>query len=98
MIFDMPTCGACRTCEIACSFHHTGEFRPSVSSIKILDKANGQGHSVQLYEEDNNDSFVCDGCAGFQEPFCVQQCGERERLANIIAEFLAKRQLRRKAL
>jgi Fe-S-cluster-containing hydrogenase component 2 len=98
MIFDMLMCGACRTCEMVCSFHHIGEFRPSVSSIKILDKAYGQGHRVQLYEEGDDNSFACDGCAGLREPFCVQQCREREKLANIIAEFLAKGQLRRKAL
>ena len=98
MFFDMPTCGACRTCEMMCSFHHTGEFRPSTSSIKILDKEYGQGYSVMLHEEHGGQSFACEGCEGLQEPLCVKHCREGEALADIIAEFLAKSESRRKAL
>jgi len=36
MIFEMASCGGCRTCEMACSFKHAGEFVPAISSIKIL--------------------------------------------------------------
>lgn len=90
MLFDMPTCGACRTCEIACSFHHTGEFRPSISSIKVLDKANGKGHSISLVEKDDGQSIVCDGCLDLEEPLCVEYCKEKEELGKIIKEFLEK--------
>lgn len=90
MLFDMPTCGACRTCEIACSFHHTGEFRPSVSSIKILDKENSEGHFILLVERDDGQGIACDGCQDLEEPLCVEYCKEKEELGKIIKEFLEK--------
>jgi hypothetical protein len=52
MNFDMPDCGGCRTCKIACSYHHTGGFVPSVSSIKILDKEDGVGYHVLFVEQE----------------------------------------------
>lgn len=30
--FEMKDCGACRTCELVCGFHHTGVFDPKKSS------------------------------------------------------------------
>jgi len=88
MVLDMPTCGACRTCEIACSYHHTGLFRPSVSSLKILDKEKGPGHSVLLIGEDDGQSKPCDGCKGMEEPLCMEVCKEKEELKKIIEEYL----------
>ena len=88
MIFDMPTCGACRTCEIACSYHHTGVFRPSVSSLKILDKENGPGYSILLIEENAGQSIPCDGCKGLREPLCTEVCKDKDELKRIIEEYL----------
>ena len=84
MIFDMPTCGACRTCEIACSYHHTGEFNPSVSSIKILDKQEGSGYSVLFIEKFDEQSIPCGGCKGMEEPLCMEVCKEKEALREMI--------------
>jgi Fe-S-cluster-containing hydrogenase component 2 len=91
MIFDMPTCGGCRTCEIACSYHHTGEFKPSVSSIKILDKKDeSPGRLVLLVEEDDGQSIPCDGCQGLEEPLCIEACETKEKLQEMIKEYLKK--------
>jgi Fe-S-cluster-containing hydrogenase component 2 len=94
MNFDMPNCGACRTCEIACSFHHTKEFRPSVSSLRILDKEVGPGKIVFLAEKDEGETWACDGCLGLNEPLCVEQCKEKEELDRIIREFLQRNSLK----
>jgi Fe-S-cluster-containing hydrogenase component 2 len=91
MIFEMEKCGGCRTCEIACSFHHTDEFNPSVSSIKILDKEGGTGYHVLLLEQDDGKSFACDGCQGLKEPLCMEYCKEKEALEEMIRTLLAKR-------
>jgi len=89
MIFDMQTCGACRTCEIACSYHHTGEFKPSASSIKILDKKDeSPGHLVMLIEECDGQSMPCDGCQGLEEALCVESCESKEILQGMIKEYL----------
>ena len=88
MIFDMPSCGGCRTCEMACSFHHRGEFIPSLSSIKILDKGNEAGFHVLLVEKGDGRNLACDGCREFDVPLCMQYCKESEDLEKILREFL----------
>jgi Fe-S-cluster-containing hydrogenase component 2 len=88
MIFDMPRCGGCRTCELGCSFRHTGEFVPSISSIRILEKEGEQGFCVLLLGEDSEENRPCDGCKDLDIPFCVQYCRESEELAKILKEFL----------
>ena len=90
MKFDMDTCGGCRTCEIACSFHHTGEFNPSISSIKILDKEAGPGYDVLLLEEDSEEGRACDGCQALDEPLCMEYCKEKEDLREMIDTVMDK--------
>jgi Fe-S-cluster-containing hydrogenase component 2 len=87
MVFDMPACGACRTCEIACSFHHTGEFKPSISSIRILSKEDGLGNRVMIIEENDGQNKACDGCDGLEVPLCVEYCEEKETLNKFIGEI-----------
>jgi hypothetical protein len=75
---------------MACSFHHTREFQPSVSSLRILDKEDGPGKIVSLAEKEEGETRACDGCAGLNEPLCVEQCKEKEDLDRIIREFLQR--------
>jgi Fe-S-cluster-containing dehydrogenase component len=90
MIFDMPDCGACRTCEIVCSYHHSGMFNPSISSIKILEREEGSGYSVLFIEEYDGQSIPCDGCKGLDEPLCMEVCKEKEGLRQMIGEYLRR--------
>ena len=90
MKFDMPSCGGCRTCELACSFHHTGEFMPAVSSLKIAEKTEGPGYVVLLNEEGDGKSFACNGCEGLDIPLCVVYCRESDDLSKILREFDAE--------
>lgn len=91
MKFDMPSCGGCRTCEIACSFHHTGEFVPAVSSLKILEKGEGPGYLVMLKPEGDAEGYACDGCEGLDVPLCVEYCKEVDDLYKILREFAAEK-------
>lgn len=87
MKFDMRSCGGCRTCEFACSFHHKDEFNPEISSIKILDKVNEPGYMVLLVEENDGESKACDFCREEKVPLCVQYCKEKEELLKMIGEL-----------
>jgi Fe-S-cluster-containing hydrogenase component 2 len=89
MTFDMPSCGGCRTCELACSFHHTGEFIPTASSLKVLEKKEGPGYDVILKEEAEGGSYACDGCEGLEIPLCIEYCREMDDLYKILEDFEA---------
>ncbi len=88
MIYDMPNCGGCRTCEVSCSYHHLGIFRPIVSSIKILDKENEPGFWVKIVEENQEPDIKCDGCKGLDIPLCMQVCKDKDDLEKIIQEYI----------
>jgi Fe-S-cluster-containing hydrogenase component 2 len=90
MTFDMPSCGGCRTCEMACSFKHKGAFIPAMSSIKILDNENEPGFHILLFEESDGQSIPCDGCKEEDLPLCMQYCIESEKLEKILKEFMDK--------
>jgi Fe-S-cluster-containing hydrogenase component 2 len=87
MKFAMPTCGGCRTCELACSFHHTGEFMPAVSSLTISEKTDGPGYDVLISEAPEGKRRACDGCEGREVPLCVVYCREHDDLSEILKEF-----------
>ena len=91
MIYDMPSCGGCRTCEIACSFHHTGKFNSAISSIKIVENEDESGYRVMLLEESGIEGIACDGCDQINEPLCMQYCREKEQLNEIIKSFMELR-------
>ena len=69
MIVSMASCGGFRTCEAACSFRHTGEFAPSRSSIKILEKKDCPGFEAMLVDDARAQNFVCDGMQGSGNSF-----------------------------
>ena len=64
---DTGRCCGCRTCELACSFHHRGVFAPEISSIKVWpDYLNGE---IQVFID-----VTCDLCKGKARPLCVEHC------------------------
>jgi Fe-S-cluster-containing hydrogenase component 2 len=87
-MFDMPTCGGCRTCELACSFKHTGEFAPAVSSLKIVDKKDGVGFFVSLVDGMEGHRLACDGCKDRPSRLCVDFCKEKEDLDRMIDDLM----------
>lgn len=91
MKFDMPKCGGCRTCELACSYHHEKSFNPSKSSLRVLDKDDNKGYIVEIYEKDTGGAHACDGCEGLEIPLCMDVCKEKEILKEFIDEVIKKK-------
>ena len=67
IIVNTEVCSGCRTCELACSFHHKGVFSPDTSSIKV--SRDNQNGNIEL----SIDS-TCDSCKGETRPLCVEYC------------------------
>jgi coenzyme F420 hydrogenase subunit beta len=68
---DHPdACTACHSCELACSYHHLGLFRPSHSSVWV-DRDPDSGAVVRhLQVEPGAERRLCDACVGED----VRQC------------------------
>jgi hypothetical protein len=77
---------------MACSFHHTGEFNPAHSSIKILDRKDELGFVVSLAEVSNGQAIACTGCKDLETPWCVQSCEKADDLMDILRRFLEVRE------
>ncbi len=72
--FETEICVGCRTCEIACSYHHRGVFMPSASSIEIINRPEDPGFAVSFYTQAENGHLACDQCQGLEEPLCIEYC------------------------
>lgn len=87
MIFEMPSCGGCKTCEMACAYKHCGEFKPEISSIQILEKENELGYLVLIIEDAVNERKACDNCNEQEVPMCVQFCEKSADLKEILEKY-----------
>lgn len=97
MDFKMDLCGGCETCEIACSYKHTGEFNHLISSIEIIELENKPGYKVRINEDANGSRIPCNGCADIDgEPMCVQFCPKQKELKDIIEQFKAAQGIEKK--
>lgn len=67
-----------------------GEFIPSLSSIKVLDKENEPGFLVLLMKDSDGKSIAYDICGELDISLCMQYCKERDALEKILREFLEK--------
>ena len=85
----MPTCGGCRTCELACAFIFTGEFAPSQSVIHILEPTVGQGYAVTFVVPSGETVLPCRNCFNKATPACVQYCEKSSDLTRLIEQGLA---------
>lgn len=65
---DQEKCVGCRTCEIACSFHHKKVCNPEYSSIRIVFLKNDQ-LDIRLLSN-------CD-CNSSQIPLCIEFCPKK---------------------
>jgi hypothetical protein len=70
---------------MACSFHHSGVFQPSISSIEIIGSPK-EGFKILLYAATHDHHRACDGCPGLESPLCVNFCPlvAREELKELI--------------
>jgi carbon-monoxide dehydrogenase iron sulfur subunit len=65
---DPGLCNGCRTCELACSFHHTGLMSPQLSSVQMFRSNRTAAIRWRVLPS-------CDLCAGEDQPFCEKYCG-----------------------
>lgn len=64
---DPKACYGCRACELICSFHCHGEFRPGGGTIRVR-KDNRTG-KINWFKGPG-----CDFCKGEGQPLCVKYC------------------------
>ncbi|MFC1872892.1 hypothetical protein ACFLYV_04180 [Chloroflexota bacterium] len=74
LTFETTGCAGCRTCEIACSYHHKKVFSPSLSSIEVSDRPERLDFAVSFYIANANGHLACDRCEGEDEPLCLKYC------------------------
>ena len=67
VVVEPALCTACRACELACHFHHTGRFGTSRRSLRIEYLADDG--AVTITFED-----TCDGCPKEAAPLCAHFC------------------------
>ena len=60
-------CYGCKTCQLVCSFHHTGSFWPERSSIQV---SRNPQTGVIRWSIDR----TCDQCEREEQPLCVRYC------------------------
>ena len=60
-------CRGCKSCMLACSYHHRRDFSIAHSSISVT--RNNQNGIVEW-----SVNSTCDDCAGESEPQCVKYC------------------------
>jgi len=91
MLFEMPNCGNCKTCEIVCSYHHTGDFSSVSSSLRVKENPDGKGYLIMIAERCEGTEITCDGCKGEEIPWCMKVCEEAEVLQGFLKAFLEKK-------
>jgi Fe-S-cluster-containing hydrogenase component 2 len=74
IIINTDKCTGCKSCELACSYHHVKKFSPIYSSIKILKDDITDKISIVKYEQNNNALIKCDNCITESFPLCVKFC------------------------
>ena len=79
--FETEKCVGCRSCELACSYHHKKMFWPAISSIEVRRWEKTGRFSIVLHQRDENGRKACDGCG-----LCVEFCpsGAQEELRTIL--------------
>jgi len=83
VMFDTKDCTGCKTCVIACSYHHKGVFSLASSSIEIKDWRQEGKFAIVFHKKDEDGYLACDKCQGESEPLCIKYCS-----------FLARDELR----
>jgi Fe-S-cluster-containing hydrogenase component 2 len=92
MILEMADCGGCRTCELVCGYHHTGQFNPNRSSLHIINRDDGKpGYFIEINLFDVGDSPGCDGCIDLDTPMCVSYCHQDLDLLEMVKKVIEEK-------
>ena len=78
--YETRDCVGCKTCMIACSYHHRGAFGLQFSSIEIKDSEQNANFTIAFHYKDEQGRLGCDRCKGEEEgPLCVKYCNHVAR-------------------
>ena len=67
-------CVGCRTCEVACAFHHRRTFGRKSSSLSVRRFEREGRFEIVIYEKREGERPACDLCGGEPMPLCVKLC------------------------
>ena len=81
---ETQTCAGCRSCEIACSFHHNKVFWRKISSIEVQRQEREKEFGIVIHRQPKDGHLACDCKTGHE--FCLQYCPlqARDELKNIL--------------
>ena len=68
LLVDTGLCTACRACELACHYHHTGAFAAVRHSVHVEYNPDTSGLVIRFDE-------TCDLCFDEKVPLCASYCG-----------------------
>lgn len=86
-------CTGCRSCEIACSYHHRRVFSRKIASMEIIRREQEGEFGIVVYRHTENGHIACDCAEG--EEFCLRYCPEiaRDELKAILKGQLASKKV-----
>ena len=68
----IDNCTGCRSCELACSYHHQKIFAPSISSIRVKRSEKDGEFGIIIYRESAEGHLACN-CPENDES-CLNYC------------------------
>ena len=71
---SLDKCTGCRTCEVACAFHHGKSFGRKNSSIRVRRFERQGRFEISVHEKPEDGGVACDLCANEKVPYCVKFC------------------------
>ena len=78
LVIDRKKCTGCKSCELACSFHHEKKYHPRRASLRIHSMEKEGDISISLFKDltklERQNRFPCDMCVDESEPQCVAFC------------------------
>lgn len=78
-------CTGCRSCEVACSYHHCHSFGGLSSSITV--RCDVETRDIRIHLDPS-----CDGCVGEEMPLCKLFCARNVPLERLIVDRKSKEQ------
>ena len=74
LVFESQRCTGCRACEIACTFHHRGEFGRHGGSLEVRRDADSGKIELVYFLEADTSRPACDLCNSENTARCVEFC------------------------
>lgn len=87
MDFHLPVCGGCKTCELACSYHHNKAFTYEGGCFELIERDDRNGFTLRIHETAKNGRPACDGCKGLEQPLCLRYCVEIDDMYPLVKDF-----------